>query len=94
MIVVMAAARILVSGHVQGVGFRYRTAGEARRLGLTGSAVNRPDGTVEVTAFGARADIESLVAWVSGPAAPGRVDDLEVAWSSDDPPPSPTFTTG
>ncbi|HLT61152.1 MAG TPA: acylphosphatase [Microlunatus sp.] len=44
----MPAVRVRVTGLVQGVGFRYRTAEQARRLGLTGSAVNRPDGSVEI----------------------------------------------
>lgn len=41
-----------VRGHVQGVGFRWWTTAQARRLGLTGKAKNLPDGRVEVTAQG------------------------------------------
>lgn len=89
----MAGVRIVVHGHVQGVGFRFRTAREAQRLGVTGEAVNRPDGTVEVTAFGSPESVESLVAWVSGPAAPGRVDGVEVSSLSDGDPVPSSFTT-
>ena len=41
-----------ISGRVQGVGFRWWTVREARRLGLRGTVRNRPDGTVEVHAAG------------------------------------------
>ncbi|MGB2079483.1 MAG: acylphosphatase, partial [Vibrio sp.] len=42
------ATKFLVSGRVQGVGFRYFTGHEAQRLGLTGYAKNLADGRVEV----------------------------------------------
>lgn len=41
-----------VYGRVQGVGFRYITQYEAKRLGLTGYAKNLDDGSVEVVACG------------------------------------------
>ena len=49
----MAAYRYLVSGRVQGVGYRYFVLREAERLGLAGFARNLPDGRVEVVAEGA-----------------------------------------
>lgn len=45
-------SRFLVSGVVQGVGFRWFVARHARVLGLTGWARNLPDGRVEVVAAG------------------------------------------
>ena len=36
-----------IYGRVQGVGFRYTTQYEAKRLGLTGYAKNLDDGSVE-----------------------------------------------
>lgn len=45
--------RFLVSGMVQGVGFRWFVARHARALGLGGYARNLPDGRVEVVASGA-----------------------------------------
>lgn len=41
-----------VEGRVQGVGFRWWTAREAKRLGLRGFVRNRGDGSVEVCAWG------------------------------------------
>lgn len=46
------ARRFVVSGRVQGVGFRYFTADAARREGLGGSVRNLEDGSVEVIADG------------------------------------------
>ncbi|MEN2744796.1 acylphosphatase [Sinomonas halotolerans] len=68
-----------VRGMVQGVGFRFRTLAEAERLGLVGTAGNRLDGTVEVTAEGRREDVEALLAWLRSDAAPGRVDEVEAS---------------
>jgi acylphosphatase len=48
--------RFLVSGQVQGVGFRWFVARHARNLGLGGYARNLPDGRVEVVASGGRAE--------------------------------------
>lgn len=46
------ARRFLVSGHVQGVGFRYFAQDAARREGLTGHVANHTDGRVEAVAEG------------------------------------------
>ena len=70
--------RFVVSGVVQGVGFRWFVARHARALGLGGYARNLPDGRVEVVAGGgaseALARLESLLR--AGPAH-ARVDLLE-----------------
>ncbi len=56
--------RILVSGRVQGVGFRWSAMARAERLGVAGWARNLPDGRVEVHAQGEPAAVEALVAWL------------------------------
>lgn len=64
----MIRVRIVVSGRVQGVGFRYAAITEARRLGLLGWARNVSDGTVEIVAEGDPDAVQALVAWChSGP---------------------------
>jgi acylphosphatase len=60
-----------VHGRVQGVGFRWWTRARALELGLVGSAADKPDGRVEVTAEGPRAACERLLALLRGPGAPG-----------------------
>jgi acylphosphatase len=51
------ARRFILSGRVQGVGFRYFAQDAARREGLHGYVLNRDDGTVEAVAEG---DAESI----------------------------------
>jgi acylphosphatase len=46
------ARRFVLSGRVQGVGFRYFAQDTARREGLHGYATNNDDGSVEVVAEG------------------------------------------
>src|SRR5688572_33174665 len=46
------ARRFVVSGRVQGVGFRYFTQDTARREGVTGWVRNLPDGRVEALVEG------------------------------------------
>ena len=52
------ARRLVISGHVQGVGFRWFTKDAARREGLTGWVRNLPDGRVEALVEG---DEEAVV---------------------------------
>ena len=63
----------VVHGSVQGVGFRYWTAGQAQRLGLAGSAVNNADGTVGVIAEGPRRAVRDLLRALHGGGTPGAV---------------------
>ena len=48
----MKRVHVIVSGVVQGVGFRFFTRDLARRYELSGYVRNRADGTVEVEAEG------------------------------------------
>jgi acylphosphatase len=66
----------LVSGHVQGVGYRWFVRELASAAGLSGSARNLPDGRVEVVLEGT--DVDRVVAELDGPRAPGRVTGVEV----------------
>lgn len=70
------ARRFLVSGRVQGVGFRAATRGVARELGLSGHAINLPDGRVEVVAEGPVPALDALQAWLGRGPLPARVDGL------------------
>jgi acylphosphatase len=71
-------ARIVVSGRVQGVGYRDSARYAAQRLSLTGYVKNLPDRAVEIVAEGERAALEQFVAWARrGPPA-ARVTSLHV----------------
>ena len=56
------AKRFLISGRVQGVGFRYFAVRAARDLGVTGWARNRSDGRVEVHANGSLSQLSDFEA--------------------------------
>jgi acylphosphatase len=62
--------RFVVSGQVQGVGFRYSAMAQARRLGLTGWVANLPDGSVEGVAAGPDEALHQFRDWLRrGPPA-------------------------
>jgi acylphosphatase len=54
------AYRYVVSGRVQGVGYRYFVLRQAEALGVAGFARNRPDGSVEVLAEADESTLASL----------------------------------
>jgi|SRR6516225_5679005 acylphosphatase len=54
------ARKYVISGRVQGVGFRYFTERVANQLGISGYVKNCPDGTVEVYAAGDAAALAEL----------------------------------
>lgn len=60
----MTCVRCVVSGRVQGVWYRASTQDRARELGVTGQAVNLPDGSVEVIACGEQAAVQALCDWL------------------------------
>lgn len=76
-----ACARIIVTGLIQGVGYRYFALRQGDALGLTGWVRNAPDGTVEVEVEGDRSDLEKFISRLKeGPRA-ARVADVEVEWT-------------
>ncbi len=52
---------VIVSGRVQGVGFRAFTQSEARKLHLSGYVLNRDDGTVEAVIEGPSDTVDRLL---------------------------------
>ena len=73
----VAAARFVVVGKVQGVCFRASTQQQARRLHLNGHARNLPDGSVEVLASGSEDALNQLEHWLHRGPAMARVDAVE-----------------
>lgn len=53
-----------VEGRVQGVWFRESTRRQAESLGVTGYAINCPDGSVEVLACGKPEALGALAEWL------------------------------
>ena len=60
----MAVTRhLLITGRVQGVGFRFYMQRKAREFGLTGWVRNCRDGSVETVIQGTSEAVEMMIAW-------------------------------
>ncbi|HMR48500.1 MAG TPA: acylphosphatase [Arachnia sp.] len=75
----MKRVRVVVTGRVQGVGYRYSLYIVADRAGLSGWVRNRYDGSVEAELEGTAQAVAEVLAWMlDGP--PGAcVEDRHVA---------------
>ena len=73
-------AHILVSGMVQGVGYRYFVLRTATHLGLTGWVKNLPSGEVEIVAEGPKGLVESFSRDLRTGNPYASVRRVEVAW--------------
>jgi acylphosphatase len=83
-----AAFRAVVTGRVQGVGFRYSAVREARGLGVLGRVANLPDGSVEVAAEGDPLRLKQFLAWLHKGPPGAYVRDVAVMWA----PPTGSYT--
>ena len=73
----MPSARLYtIKGRVQGVFFRASTRRVAESLGITGHAINLPDGDVEVLAVGDGAALDQLGEWLQDGPPHARVDEV------------------
>lgn len=71
----MKRVHLIISGDVQGIGFRAWAKEAARKLDLIGWVRNRDDGAVELVAEGSEANLNEFIALChKGP---------EVAWVTD-----------
>lgn len=74
------AARVLISGRVQGVYFRAHTRDAAEKLGLRGWVRNLPGGRVEAWFQGPKETVEKAIAWCHEGSPYSRVDQVAVDW--------------
>lgn len=66
----MTATRLVITGMVQGVGYRASFAREAASLQLDGWVRNRSDGAVEALVAGEQHAIDAIIGWSrKGPPA-------------------------
>ena len=80
----MKRIRFVVTGRVQGVGFRWFVKAEARPLGLTGWVRNREDGAVEGEVEGRDDAIEALVPCLEEGPSSAIVTNVDISEISDD----------
>jgi len=77
-----ARVRVLISGRVQGVSFRWYTQQKAIELGLAGWVRNLWDGRVEATFEGDPSAVDQMLSWCRhGPPA-AQVEDVQVVRES------------
>lgn len=73
----MKQVRILISGVVQGVGFRYFVLDNAQELGITGWVRNTINGKVEAVLQGEEKDVICLIERIRKGPALAKVKDIE-----------------
>ena len=69
--------RIIVTGRVQGVGFRWGAANEAIHLGLKGYVKNMSDGSVYIEAEGDREKLDEFIEWCRTGPRYGYVESVD-----------------
>lgn len=72
--------RAIFSGHVQGVGFRFRTLEISRNFAVKGYVQNRDDGTVELLIEGEKPELEGMLAEI-GEKMEGNIRGIRTDWS-------------
>jgi acylphosphatase len=75
-----ARAHVRVFGRVQGVGFRYMAAEEARRQRLHGWVRNLDSGGVEAVFQGPRVALENMLRWCDEGPPGSYVREVRVSW--------------
>jgi acylphosphatase len=77
---------LIITGRVQGVGYRAWCKATADECGLSGWVRNRRDGSVEALARGGAEDIEKFVAACRQGPTFAKVDDIARSLSAEVPP--------
>jgi len=73
------ALRVIYSGRVQGVGFRYQTKILSRHYDVQGYVRNQADGTVELLGEGEKLELERFVCAIAERMSE-NIDDAVVEW--------------
>ncbi|WIV68248.1 acylphosphatase [Natrialbaceae archaeon AArc-T1-2] len=73
-------AHVLVSGRVQGVGYRANTRRTARRNRVDGWVKNLDDGRVEAVFEGPEDAVESMIEWCHEGSPAASVEDVTVEY--------------
>ncbi|MBM7569898.1 acylphosphatase [Aquibacillus albus] len=80
----MYRVHMIVSGLVQGVGFRYTTQQRAKEIGVYGWVRNLSDGTVEVEAEGDSKKVDQFIEMIKkGPRRFITIDNVQITTYSD-----------
>ena len=77
----VARFRAIISGEVQGIGYRAYVQYHASRLGASGFVRNDWDGTVEVVAEGQREALDTLIDKLHNGPRGASVSRVDLLWS-------------
>lgn len=80
----MEAIRAVVTGRVQGVGFRYSTQAMGQQLGLAGWVRNQPDGSVAVLAQGPAEAVARFLTYLDQGPRSARVVSVDIVTAEPD----------
>ena len=72
--------RVIYSGEVQGVGFRYTARGIANGLGVAGGVENLDDGSVRLVAEGPEAVLKRLLLQIRISRVGGHIANEQIEW--------------
>ncbi|MCP6717933.1 MAG: acylphosphatase [Patescibacteria group bacterium] len=73
-------AHIIVSGRVQGVGYRNNTFQQAQKIGLSGWVKNLEDGRVEAVFEGEKQEVEKIINWAKKGPLLANISDFKIDW--------------
>jgi len=69
---------VIISGDVQGIGYRFHTRIKARNLGLKGFVRNLESGDVEAVFEGEENKVKEMIEWCKKGPTFAKVDDVKV----------------
>ena len=75
-----ARLHLVISGRVQGVGFRFSAYDEAKDLALAGWVRNLAGGEVEIVAEGKQENLQMLAAWAHLGPSSAHVTEVREDW--------------
>ncbi len=78
-----ATAHVVVTGRVQGVGFRWSLVEVAEQQGVRGWVRNRADGAVEAMLQGPRSRVDAVIAWMRRGPPGALVRDAQIEMLAD-----------
>jgi len=80
----MACKKVLITGRVQGVGFRFRCLEKAKEFNLKGFVENQIDRSVNLIISGTDGKVEQMIHWLKSTHAPGHIDNIHIHEYPDD----------
>lgn len=81
----MSRVHLMISGFVQGVGFRHFVRNKAQELGVTGWVSNTSNGMVELMAEGEKEKLEELIKSCKEGPMLSEVKDVSIDWQESPP---------